>query len=171
MAGESAIARQLIQLLLMPGVPPAVRAYISGTMWELAAATEAAQQLVEAAAVHALLSAVAQIAAVAGTGKGKNKKTVKSAGAASKQGKGSDSSKQGKAGKGSSKGQPPAGPVSSSSALLQDPQVAAEVAMCNATGEHLPVHVALQLKEQAIAAVHSMTPSRCCCSGLKRLNR
>jgi hypothetical protein len=157
MAGDARVARQLLALLgaAGPGSHTGVAAYVTGTLWELAAAAAPAQQLLDAGAVPALLEVVARSAAAmgasgaagrkAGKGKGSSKKAAsattpaaKSAAAATA-GKGADVKRGGSAG---ARGQAAAGAAGAAAqqppppgfALLQDAHRAAEVALCNATG-------------------------------------
>lgn len=159
--GDPTVAAQLLRLLpSSPSLPPAVCAYVSGILWELTASPAAAQQLLEAGAVPSLLQVVRETAAAvvgrsSSSGKKGKKKGASSKGAtqsssAAKSSSSSRSSKSakggkagaaaagagGKGGSGSSGGQaeavqPP------SFVLLHDPQAAAEVALCNATGAFL----------------------------------
>ncbi|WIA22456.1 hypothetical protein OEZ85_004754 [Tetradesmus obliquus] len=133
LAGDPAVARQLLQLLSRGG--DGVRAFVSGITWELAAAPLPAQQLLEAGAVPALLGVVQATAAAAGArsgkkgSKGKKKGDSSSKdGAAGKAGQQKEGSKEAAAGKAPEAGSQPA------SELLQDPAAAAAVALCNATG-------------------------------------
>jgi hypothetical protein len=157
-AGDPGIAAQLL-LLLSAGqsVLPAVPAYVSGILWELAASSAAAEQLLVAGAVPALIRVVQETAPlVVGSGGGRKKggKKPKKGGkardksggkaAAGKQdagcGKGRKDGKAAAAGAAAGRQGSQAGCVGEvcagpSFTLLQDPQAAAEVALCNAAGE------------------------------------
>jgi hypothetical protein len=143
-AGDPAVSSQLLRLLSCASLHPGVCAYVSGILWELAASTAAAEQLLAAGAVTALLQVVRDTAAdVVGSGSGKNKKKGrkkpdgKGRNAAEKHGKSSSSSSSSSKGKdvkaaaGAAAGE---GADVPAFVLLQDPQAAAGVALCNATG-------------------------------------
>lgn len=137
-AGDPAVAHQVLQLLSVGG--DAVRAFVSGITWELAAAPLPAQQLLDAGAVPALLGVVQETAAAAGASSKKGSKGKRkgqsSSGGGSSQGKQSGQPKGGSrplSGTGGGRRSSDAG-TQSSSVLLQDPAAAAAVALCNATG-------------------------------------
>lgn len=140
LTGDPHIAAQLMQLLNHCG--PGVCAFVSGIAWELAASPTAAEQLLDAGAVPALLAVLQQAAGSLGKGKKKGSKTSSKAdGNSSKKGSKAEGKAAGKtaksrpgsaaAGKGGA-GAPGSQPAA---VLMSDPEAALAVALCNATGE------------------------------------
>ncbi|WIA42913.1 hypothetical protein OEZ86_008827 [Tetradesmus obliquus] len=133
LAGDPAVARQLLQLLSRGG--DGVRAFVSGITWELAAAPLPAQQLLEAGAVPVLLGVVQATAAAAGAKSGKEgSKGKKKGDSSSKDGAAGKAGQQKEGSKGAAAGKAPEAGRQPASELLQDPAAAAAVALCNATG-------------------------------------
>uniref|UniRef100_A0A383WL29 Uncharacterized protein n=1 Tax=Tetradesmus obliquus TaxID=3088 RepID=A0A383WL29_TETOB len=133
LAGDPAVARQLLQLLSRGG--DGVRAFVSGITWELAAAPLPAQQLLEAGAVPALLGVVQATAAAAGARSGKKgSKGKKKGDSSSKDGAAGKAGQQKEGSKGAAAGKAPEAGRQPASELLQDPAAAAAVALCNGTG-------------------------------------
>eukprot|EP00878_Enallax_costatus_P027494 GHUV01029612.1.p1 GENE.GHUV01029612.1~~GHUV01029612.1.p1 ORF type:complete len:238 (+),score=87.35 GHUV01029612.1:886-1599(+) len=140
LAGDPHVATQLMQLLNRGG--PGVRAFVSGIAWELAASHTAAEQLLGAGAVPALLTVLQQTAVSVGKGKKKgSKKGSKGDGnASSKKGRDSEGKGVGKGAKGqpgsaaAGKGGVGAPGSQPAAVLMSDPEAAAAVALCNATG-------------------------------------
>lgn len=146
-AGDPAVAGQLLGLLSSSvSAHPGVCAYVAGLLWELAALSAAAEQLLAAGAVSVLLQVVRATAAAIGSSGGKKKHGKNSKGSSQKAARGGSAKQQaGKAdasssGKGNAegkdaKGAVPEGADAPAFVLLQDPQAAAQVALCNATGD------------------------------------
>jgi hypothetical protein len=133
------VASQLVGVL-SSNSPNAVKAYVAGTVWELACSPGNCQQLLEVGAVAALLDVIRATAHAAGkkskkkggkTGgkKGSNKEDKKGEDKGNKKGKGQQGSSSGS---GSSMGKE--GAAMLRPALETDPAVAAATALSNATG-------------------------------------
>lgn len=145
--GDPHIASQLLQLLGRGGA--GVCAFVSGIIWELAAAPTAAQQLLDAGAVSALLHVLQQTAAAADLSGKKKKSKAGGKGGRGPQGKsskGANSSSESKKAVGRNgravTGSGAAGVVGSPGSqpavvLMSDPDAAAAVALCNVTGRCL----------------------------------
>lgn len=145
--GEPEIAAQLMLLLGRGGA--GVQAFVSGIIWELAAAPTAAQQLLDAGAVPALLAVLQLTAGAAGYASKKKGKGAESGNSKGNPNKADAAAARKSSGaeKGGSKGRPGSaaaggtggtvGPPGTQPAavLMSDPEAAAAVALCNTTGE------------------------------------